>query len=99
VNAPRAGGEVLTRTLVLQGNKLQVNFATSAVGTVKVEVTDPQGNPIKGFTADDCVEIYGDEVEQDVRWNSADIRLLRGKPVRLRFLLSDADLYAFRCAQ
>jgi hypothetical protein len=98
VNAPRSGGEVLTRTLVLQGNKLQVNFATSAVGTVKVEVTDPQGNPIKGFTADDCVEIYGDEVEQDVRWNSADIRLLRGKPVRLHFLLSDADLYAFRCA-
>jgi len=89
---------VLTKPLMLQGERLQINYATSAVGSVKVEVTDPRGNPIKGFSADDCVEMYGDEVEADVRWKDADIRSLRGKPVRLRFLLRDADLYAFRCA-
>lgn len=98
VNAPYSGGEVLAKLLTLQGERLQINYATSAVGSVKVEVADPQGNPIKGFTADDCVEMYGDELEADVRWRNADIRALRGKPVRLRFLLRDADLYAFRCA-
>ncbi|GBC96479.1 hypothetical protein HRbin16_02283 [bacterium HR16] len=98
VNAPYSGGEVLTKPLMLQGERLQINYATSAVGSAKVEVTDPRGNPIKGFSADDCVEMYGDEVEADVRWKDADIRSLRGKPVRLRFLLRDADLYAFRCA-
>lgn len=98
VNAPYSGGEVLTKLLTLQGERLQINYATSAVGSVKVEVTDLQGNPVKGFTADDCVEMFGDELEADVRWKNADIRALRGKPVRLRFLLRDADLYAFRCA-
>jgi hypothetical protein len=98
VNAPYSGGEVLTKLLALQGDRLQINYSTSAVGSVKVEVTDPQGNPIKGFTAEDSVEMYGDEVEAEVRWKNADIRTLRGKLVRLRFLLRDADLYAFRCA-
>lgn len=45
VNAPYSGGEVLTRPLTLQGDRLQLNYATSAVGSVKVEVTDPRGNP------------------------------------------------------
>ncbi|MCS6829313.1 MAG: hypothetical protein NZ749_01600 [bacterium] len=97
VNAPYSGGEVLTKPLVLQGERLQINYATSAAGSVKVEITDPQGNPIKGFTADECLELYGDEVEADVRWKNTDVRNLRGKQVRLRFLLRDADLYAFRC--
>lgn len=98
VNAPYSGGEVLTKPLTLQGGRLQINYSTSAVGSVKVEVTDPRGNPIRGFAAPDCVEMYGDEVGADVRWKAGDIRSLRGKPVRLRFLLRDADLYAFRCA-
>lgn len=98
VQAPYSGGEALTRVLTVQGDRLQVNYATSAVGNLRVEVTDPQGNPLKGFTAGDCVELYGDEVEAEVRWKGADLRALRGKAVRLRFLLRDADLYSFRCA-
>lgn len=97
VNAPYSGGEVLTRPLTLQGDRLQINYATSAVGSVKVEITDPRGNPVRGFTADDCPEIYGDEVEAEVKWKNADLRNLRNRNVRLRFLLRDADLYAFRC--
>ncbi|MGQ9540713.1 MAG: hypothetical protein ACUVTY_06425 [Armatimonadota bacterium] len=97
VNAPYSGGEVLTRPLTLQGDRLQINYATSAVGSVQVEVTDPRGNPIRGFTADDCPEIYGDELEAEVKWKKADLRNLRNRNVRLRFLLRDADLYAFRC--
>ncbi len=98
VNAPASGGEVLTRPLVLTGSRLQVNYSTSAIGSVKAEVTDPAGNPIRGFTLDDCAELFGDEVEADVRWKNADIRSLRLREVRLRFVLRDADLYAFRCA-
>lgn len=98
LNASHAGGEALTRILVLRGDRLQVNYSTSAVGSLKVEVTDPGGDPIRGFTADDCAEMYGDEIEAEVKWKSRDIRALRNRQVRLRFLLRDADLYAFRCA-
>ncbi len=97
VNAPASGGEVLTRTLILTGSRLQLNYATSAAGSVKVEATDPAGNPIRGLTLKDCEEMYGDEVEADVKWKTADIRALRSREVRLRFVLRDADLYAFRC--
>ncbi|MER3472815.1 MAG: hypothetical protein C4335_02015 [Armatimonadota bacterium] len=76
VNAPYTGGEVLTRPLTLRGDRLQINYATSAAGSVKVELTDPQGNPIRGFTAEDCQELYGDEVEAEVKWKNGDIRNL-----------------------
>ncbi|MCS6949603.1 MAG: hypothetical protein NZ520_03980, partial [bacterium] len=98
VNAPYSGGEALTKPLTLQGDRLQVNYSTSAVGSLRVEVTDLQGNPIRGFSLDNCEELYGDEIEADVRWKGADLRTLRGRQVRLRFVLRDADLYAFRCA-
>lgn len=99
IYAPHAGGEALTRPLVLAGSTLQINYSTSAVGSVRVEITDPTGHPLRGFTADDCVELYGDEVEADVRWKAADLRKLRAREVRLRFLLRDANVFSFRCPE
>ena len=46
---------------------------------------------------DDCEEIYGDALGQNVLWKgNPDLSQLAGKPVRLRFVLNDADLYAIR---
>ena len=66
-------------------------------GSVRVEIQDTDGNPLKGYTLDDCPEIYGDAIRYTVRWKQTggDVRPLSGKPVRLRFVLKDADLYAF----
>ena len=50
-----------------------------------------------GFALDDCPEIFGDQIEGVVRWNSGgDVSRLEGKPVKLRFAINDADIYAFR---
>jgi len=55
------------------------------------------GKPLPGFRLDECVEVLGDELERVVRWRGgADASRLAGTPVRLRFALRDADLYAFR---
>jgi len=97
VNAPYRGGELLTKPLKFAGRELVINFATSAAGSVKVEVQDANGKPLPGFTLADAREQIGDEIERVVRWNSkADLAALSGQPVRLRFVMKDADLYSLR---
>ena len=101
VHAPYAGGEFLTRPLVFDGGELAVNYSTSAVGSLRVEIQDISGRPLDGYGLSDSEEIYGDEIERIVTWRrGADVGALAGRPVRLRFALQDADLYAlqFRAA-
>ena len=97
VNAGYSGGEFTTKPLTFEGNELELNYSTSAVGSVKVEVQDAEGTPMPGFTLDDCPEMFADLIEGNVDWKSGgDVSSLAGKPVRLRFALMDADLYAFK---
>ena len=94
------GGELVTKPFVFSGKRLWLNYSTSAVGSVQVEIQDADGKPIRGFALEDCPEIYGDRIDHAVRWGSRDdVSSLAGKPVRLRFVLADADLYAFRFAK
>ena len=96
-NASYAGGELTTPPLTFNGNKLELNYSTSAAGHISVEVQDANGSPQRKLSLSDCGEILGDETENIVQWrNSHDLGSLSGKPVRLRFTMKDADLYAFR---
>jgi hypothetical protein len=63
-----------------------------------VEIQDAAGQPIEGYQLDDCPAIFGDRLAKVVRWKSrgGDVRSLAGQPIRLRFVLKDADLYAFQ---
>ena len=97
VNASLSGGEVVTRPLTFDGSQLEINFSTSAAGTLRVEIQDASGQPMDGFSLADCAELFGDSIARRVTWkNDADLSLLAGKPARLRFELKDADLYAFQ---
>ena len=97
VNFPYRGGEMVTRPLLFEGKSLVINYATSAPGSVKVEIQDPAGKPMPGFALADCIEFWGDEIERIVAWKGGhDVSKLAGKPVRLRFVMHDADLYSIR---
>lgn len=97
VNAPLAGGEMITRPLRFAGRQLELNFSTSAAGLVRVEVLDAADQPLPGFSLADCEAIFGDELARVVKWkNGADLRALAGTPVRLRFVMEDADLFSLR---
>ena len=92
-----AGGEVLTKPLLFSGGELRINYSTSAAGSLRVEIQDVAGTAISGFALDDCIESIGDSVEHTVLWkNGSDVGPLAGKPIRLRFVLKDADLYSFQ---
>jgi hypothetical protein len=97
IHADAPGGELATRPLTFTGKALELNYSTSAAGSVRVEIQDAAGKPIPGFTLDDCPEIFGDRLEQTVEWKQgSDLSKLAGQPIRLRFVLQDADLYAIR---
>ena len=97
LHAGAGGGEVLTRPLLFNGRELLVNFETSAIGSIRLELQTAAGEAIAGFGMDDCPPIFGDEVEKIVHWKSgSDISALAGTPIRLRFHLMDADLYSIQ---
>ena len=100
VSAPWAGGEMLTRPFTFEGSTLEINYRTGAPGFVRVEIQDAAGAPIPGYALDACPEIIGDEIERIVFWSHGpDVSRLTGRPVRLRFVMKDADLFAIRFKQ
>ena len=97
IHAGWKGGELITKPIKFDGNRLELNFATSAAGDIRIEIQDDQGKPIPGFSLDDCSEVFGDAINRVVEWkNGADVSSLANKTVRLRFVLKDADLYALK---
>jgi hypothetical protein len=99
VHAGPAGGEFTTRVLTFGGDVLRLNYATSAAGSVQVEIQEPNGSPIAGYALEDMPKLFGDELDAKVAWKTKrDSSELIGKPVRLRFVLQDADLFAFTTA-
>lgn len=95
--AAAGGGELITKPLVFDGRQLVINFATREGGSVRVEIQDAGGTPVPGFTVADAPDITGDRIEQVVAWKQGpDLGGLAGKPVRLRFVLNNADLYSIR---
>jgi len=64
---------------------------------LRVEIQDVNGAPLPGFSLDECDLIYGDHIERAVTWaGRSELKHLAGRPVRLRFEIKDADLYALR---
>ncbi len=96
VSAGYDGGEFITRPLAFTGDTLEINYATSAAGGIQVELLGMDGTPVPGFESGRCRSIIGNEISRVVRWKDrpglADVK----QPVRVRFLLADADLYSFR---
>jgi hypothetical protein len=100
MHAGARGGEFTTRPILFGGGQLILNYATSAAGSIQVELQNEQGRPVPGFYMPEMAPLFGDELDAVVRWkNGGDLSGLIGKPVRFRFLLKDADLFAMRVAK
>lgn len=106
VNAGYAGGEMVTKPFIYQGDTLVLNFATSAVGSVRLELQDARGHAISGYALEDFPPLWGDQIAHPVAWTAnptwgTSLKKLQGLPIRLRVVLRDADLYSiqFRSAR
>ena len=97
VNAGLSGGEMVTHPLVFEGGRLVLNFSSSIAGDIRVEMQDPHGYSLEGYSIDDCDELYGDDLERTVSWNgNSDVGSIAGQQVRLRIVIRDADLYSIQ---
>ncbi|MGB5872268.1 MAG: hypothetical protein WBH56_00935, partial [Bacteroidota bacterium] len=97
VQFPYEGGELITRPFTFDGEELEMNFASSAAGGVRVEIQKADGTPRPGYELNRCPEMIGDEIERIVVWKKgSDLGELAGKTIRLRFEMRDADLFSFR---
>jgi hypothetical protein len=96
LNAPYAGGEMVSVPLRFAGTELEINYATGAAGHVRVELQDASV-PVEGYRLEDADPLIGDEIERVVSWQGRqDVSGLAGRMVRLRFALKDADVYSYR---
>lgn len=94
------GGTAVTKPFIFEGNELELNYRTSAAGCIHVELLDENGNLIPGFEGIACRDIVGDEIKRVVTWESDQLGYSlaqhAGKPVRLRFIMNDADIFSFK---
>jgi hypothetical protein len=95
--APYAGGEMISKPIRFIGEHLEINYRTSAAGEIYVEIQDENGNVLPGFSLQDCQPIIGNELARIVSWkNNPSLAALQDRPIRLRFRLKDAHLYAIK---
>lgn len=80
LEAPMSGGELLTKPLTFSGDQLRLNFSTSAVGSVKVELEDAAtGEAIPGYALDECPPLFGDALDRVVTWQQGSRSRLAGR--------------------
>ena len=94
---PYAGGELLTKPFTFLGTRLFLNFATGAAGDIRVEIQGANGEPLPGYSLEDSRQLVGNYIEREASWQiGPDLSKFVDQTIRLRFVMKDADLYAFR---
>lgn len=86
---------VITKPFVVTHPKLFLNAATWEQGSIRVEALTRDWQPIAGLTEADARTVQGDALNHPVLWNNnADLGLLLGKEIRLKFHLMRARIHA-----
>ena len=85
------GATVTTKSFVLSYDNMYVNFATSALGSVKITVLDKNGKEIDGYKSG---TLFGDSTNRPVRFEKS-LKDLVGKEIKLKIELTDAHLYSY----
>jgi len=94
LDAGTKNGVVETVPLNVPASQLEIN-ADATSGTMRIFILTADGQVQDGFSADACQAIKGDSVRHSVRWKDKTFAQAR-QPLRLRFLIENSDLYAFR---
>jgi hypothetical protein len=91
------GGEILTPPVIFSGNRLALNADCGGLGEIWVELQDADGAPLPGYTLAEAVSVDRNGTAQEVWWKRGpNVSALVGRPVRLRFVMRSARLYALQ---
>ncbi|MCG3148727.1 MAG: hypothetical protein PCFJNLEI_02172 [Verrucomicrobiae bacterium] len=89
-------GIVGTRPLFWLGGEVELNIQAPA-GWVRVQVTDPRGQPLPGYTFSDSEVLHADRPAWTPTWKDGKtLAALADKMIRIEIQLENARLYALR---
>lgn len=75
--------------------RISINFKSALGGSIRVQVMNVEGRPVKGRTLEDCDWLIGDHIEKDVSWRGdTDLANGENEPVTLFFQLRSAEIYS-----
>ena len=88
-------GWVLTKPVQVTGPSLLVNV-NAASGVLSAEICQPEsGQPIPGFTKEDCLPVRHDTVRAELLWRQGDLQRLVGRQVAIKFHIENSWLYSY----
>ena len=90
-SAGQDSGTLVTKALSFEGSALELNV-NAPKGQVKVELLDANKQPIPGFSGISAATVTGNSLHSKVAF----AKPLPQEPVRLRFTIRNAELYAFQ---
>ncbi len=89
-------GVLTTEVLKFKGEHLYLN----SKGAISVELLDERGDVIEGYDKQSCKALSADSTKQKIEWAAkSDLSELKGRNIKLRFHLEEADLFAFWISQ
>ena len=89
-------GIVITKPIVFTGDK--VKLLLNSTGSIKVAILDEKGKEYPDYSISKCDKAT-DSVAHLVTWSGvSDLTEFSGRPIRLKFELSDSKLFAFELA-
>lgn len=95
--ALKGTGEALTKPLVYSGKRLLLNYRCEEGGSVGVNLCDEAGATLLSAAESESNRLTGDSINHVVEWQQPDeLKEFEGRPVRLRLMLKDAEVYAFQ---
>ena len=91
----KEGGWVITEPFLWEGEQLFVN-AVADDGEVRVELLDVDSEPLPGYCGEEAAVVREDSVRQQVVWpGHSGMPDISDGPIRLRFSLTNAELYSY----
>jgi len=96
-DASYAGGWLITPPIIFEGKNLMLNINTSSAGSARVALLGEDDRPLVGYSLEECDTMMTNNVRHTVTWNqNADLSSISGRPIRLKFAMRSAKLFAFR---
>ena len=99
----QSGPRGASRGRIFSGESMLLNYQTARIGWIRVELIEstlgpPQhGEPLKGYSFDDCEPLRGDSLAGEVRWKgSGDLSALKGRDLCVRIQMCQAKLFAYQ---
>ncbi|HEY0966531.1 MAG TPA: hypothetical protein VGD88_04000 [Opitutaceae bacterium] len=90
-------GRARTVAVKVSGKRLLLNLDTGALGEVRVALIGRDGQPLTGFTAEECVPIEYNGTGVEVKWTGqADLSSVQGRELAIEFRSTRTKLYSFR---